>query len=120
MDFLECKICNIPYDEEDRWPRNAPCGHEWCSVCIDDLIEDSIFLCPKCRQKFKVDVPDDFPINFGLMDAIRAFKSNNISLPQKITPTISGASNVDVCKVHQKIIEHRCLKCRRWLWRYLS
>ena len=60
MDFLECKICNIPYDEEDRWPRNAPCGHEWCSVCIDDLIEDSIFLCPKCRQKFKVDVPDDF------------------------------------------------------------
>ncbi|CAL4127165.1 unnamed protein product, partial [Meganyctiphanes norvegica] len=115
MDFLECKICHVPYDEEDHRPRHAPCGHEVCTACVKALIKNGIFECPKCRQKNKVDVPSDMPVVFGLIDVIRAFKTRNIPMPNETEPSTSGTSNAEVCKVHHKAIGHRCLKCQMWL-----
>ncbi|CAL4078929.1 unnamed protein product, partial [Meganyctiphanes norvegica] len=115
MDFLECKVCHVPYDEEDHRPRNAPCGHELCSACIKALIKNRIFECPKCRQKNKVDVPEDLPVCFGLIDVIRAFKTQSISIPRETESRASGASNDESCSVHWKAIRHWCLKCQMWL-----
>ncbi|CAL4224964.1 unnamed protein product, partial [Meganyctiphanes norvegica] len=115
MDFLECKICHVPYDEGDHRPRNSPCGHEICTACLKALIKDSIFECPKCREKNKVDVPEDLPVSFGLIDVIRAFKTKNISSTKETEPKTAGATNDEVCKLHKKAIGHRCLKCQLWI-----
>ncbi|CAL4125591.1 unnamed protein product, partial [Meganyctiphanes norvegica] len=115
MDFLECKVCHIPYDEEGHRPRNATCGHEFCSACIKALIKNSIFECPKCRQKNQAEVPEDFQINFGLIEVVRGFKTISIPLAKETEPSASGATNDEVCKVHKKAIEHRCLKCQMWI-----
>ncbi|CAL4149346.1 unnamed protein product, partial [Meganyctiphanes norvegica] len=115
MDFLECKICHVPYDEEDHRPRHAPCGHEYCSACIKALIKDNIFECPKCRQKNKVCTPDDMPVNFGLIDVIRAFQSKSIPLAKESVLGAPGAANDEVCDVHCKAIAHWCFKCQLWI-----
>ena len=110
MDFLDCKICQVPYDEDDHRPRHAPCGHDLCSACVKTVIKEGLFEwglfeCPKCRQKSKIDVPDDFSINFGLIDVIRAFKTN---------PILSGVTNDEMCKLHYKGIRYWCLTCQIW------
>ncbi|CAL4218767.1 unnamed protein product, partial [Meganyctiphanes norvegica] len=115
MDFLECKICHIPYDEEDHRPRNAPCGHELCTACLGAIIKDSIFECPKCRQKHIVKIPDDLPVSFGLIDVIRAFKSKSIPLPKETEPSTPGATNEEVCNMHGKSLDHWCYKCQFWI-----
>ncbi|CAL4140718.1 unnamed protein product [Meganyctiphanes norvegica] len=112
MDFLECKICHIHYDEEEHRPRNAPCGHEFCTVCISALIKDSLFVCPKCRQKNRINVANDMPVNFGLIDVIRAFKSKSINSAKETDPKVSGATNDEVCIVHCKELTHWCYKCQ--------
>ncbi|CAL4079112.1 unnamed protein product [Meganyctiphanes norvegica] len=115
MDFLECKVCHVQYDEEEHRPRHALCGHEYCSTCIKALIKDSIFECPKCRQKNKVDAPEDMTVSFGLIDVIRAFKTKSIPLDKEMEPKSSGATNDEVCNMHGKSLGHWCLKCQLWL-----
>ncbi|CAL4094306.1 unnamed protein product, partial [Meganyctiphanes norvegica] len=112
---LECKICHVPYNEEEHRPRNALCGHEICTACVKALIKDNILECPTCRQKNTVKVPEDLTINFGLIDVIRAFKTNHISWTKKNEPNVSGATNDEICKVHYKAISHWCFKCQDWI-----
>ncbi|CAL4113254.1 unnamed protein product [Meganyctiphanes norvegica] len=115
MDFLECKVCHVPYNEDNHRPRNAPCGHELCTACIQGIIKDDIYMCPKCRQKHIVKVPEDLPVCFVLIDAIRAFKAQNISLLKETKSTVTGTTNDEVCDVHNKNIGHWCFKCQLWI-----
>ncbi|CAL4139559.1 unnamed protein product [Meganyctiphanes norvegica] len=115
MDFLECKVCHVQYDEEEHRPRHAPCGHEYCSACIKALIKDSIFECPKCREKNKVVAVEDMPVNFGLVDVIRAFKTKSIPLAKETESRLPTATNDEVCNMHCKSLSHWCLKCQLWL-----
>lgn len=115
MDFLECKICHIPYDEDDHRPRSAQCGHELCTACLRSLITNGLYCCPKCREVTKINVPDDLPVNFGLIDVIRAFKTNNLSVVKETGERLYGATNYEICKVHHKAIEYRCLGCEMWI-----
>ncbi|CAL4151186.1 unnamed protein product, partial [Meganyctiphanes norvegica] len=112
MDFLECKLCHVTYDEEEHRPRNALCGHEYCTVCIKALIKDSIFMCPKCRQKNNVDAAEDMPVNFGLIDVVRAFKTKSIPLAKETESILPRATDEEVCNFHCKSLRHWCLKCQ--------
>ncbi|CAL4187116.1 unnamed protein product [Meganyctiphanes norvegica] len=115
MDFLECKVCHVPYDEEEHRPRNAPCGHELCTACISALIKDSIFECPKCRQKSKVEVPGDMPVSYGLIDVIRAFSTQSIPMSRETESRASGSAIDEMCTVHSKALTHWCFKCQIWI-----
>ncbi|CAL4126156.1 unnamed protein product, partial [Meganyctiphanes norvegica] len=115
MDFLECKICHVPYDEEDHRPRTASCGHEFCTACIRALIKDKILECPTCRQKNKVDSANDLQINFDLIGVIRAFKTITIPLKNESETSRSGATNAEVCDFHCKALSHWCFKCQIWI-----
>ncbi|CAL4169252.1 unnamed protein product [Meganyctiphanes norvegica] len=115
MDFLECKICHVSYDEEDHQPRNAPCGHGYCTTCLKALINNSIFACPKCRKKHKVNFADDLPIHFDLIDVIQVFKAKDASLTTETESRVSDPTQNDVCNVHFKALGHWCFKCQIWL-----
>ena len=113
MNYLDCKICHIPFDEKDHQPRQTPCGHGLCTTCVKDCITRSIFKCPRCKKKIKVDVTEDLPVNFDLLDSIRAFKTEFESYLKKETEVgVPGASNYDLCFIHCKPIAHWCFKCR--------
>ncbi|CAL4086462.1 unnamed protein product, partial [Meganyctiphanes norvegica] len=115
MDFLECKICHVPYDEEDHRPRYAQCGHELCTACITSLIKDGTFECPKCRQKNLVYLPEDLPVCFALIDIIRTFKDKNIPLVKETAPIASGDTSEEICHIHCKALGHWCWKCQIWI-----
>ncbi|CAL4076527.1 unnamed protein product, partial [Meganyctiphanes norvegica] len=112
MDFLECKICHVPYDEDDHRPRNATCGHGLCSACVTALIKDNIIECPTCRQKNKADTANDLQTNFDLLDVIRHFKTTNIPLDSENESIVAGATNEELCIIHCKSLGHWCLKCQ--------
>ncbi|CAL4236883.1 unnamed protein product [Meganyctiphanes norvegica] len=115
MDFLECKICHVPYDEDNHRPRYAQCGHELCTACLKALIKDGAFECPKCRQKNLVYLPEDLPVCFALIDIIRAFKDRNIASVKETAPIVSGPTTEEVCNIHSKALGHWCWKCQVWL-----
>ncbi|CAL4122035.1 unnamed protein product [Meganyctiphanes norvegica] len=114
MDFLECKICHDPYDEDGHRPRNAPCGHEFCTACVKSLILNSTFVCPRCRKEHKIEVPEDLSVNFGLIDAIREFKTKGHST-KETESIVSEATINEVCNIHCQAIGHWCCKCQIWL-----
>ena len=114
MDCLDCKVCNDPYDEEEHRPRTAPCGHDYCTACVQALINNKLFVCPKCRQEHKVDVVDDLLVNFGLIDVIRAFKTKDDPITKE-SKSISGDANDGVCFVHCKTVSNYCFNCKIWI-----
>ncbi|CAL4128222.1 unnamed protein product, partial [Meganyctiphanes norvegica] len=112
MEFLECKVCHEPYDEDDHRPRHAPCGHGLCTACIGALIKDGIYECPTCRQKNKVVTADDLQVNYDLIEVIRGFKTKNVPMPKETESIVFGASNEEVCTIHSKTLELWCLTCQ--------
>ena len=63
---MECKSCYELFDEQQRVPRNLPCGHTYCEICLDQVLSIKKKLeCPECR--FKVDTlikPNSLSKNF--------------------------------------------------------
>ncbi len=35
MDFTECTICRVAFDENEMYPMVLSCGHTYCWGCID-------------------------------------------------------------------------------------
>jgi len=49
---MECRSCYEVFDEFKRIPRNLPCGHTYCEVCLDQVVFIKKKLeCPECRFK---------------------------------------------------------------------
>ncbi|XP_041379301.1 uncharacterized protein LOC121391900 [Gigantopelta aegis] len=82
-DRVSCPLCISVYKD----PRNLPCGHTFCSNCLQSHISASIspdktFRCPMCM--LSINIPDNkkeanrwatqFPLNVALTDAIDEVK----------------------------------------------
>lgn len=49
---MECTSCFEVYDEEKKIPRNLPCGHTYCEVCLTAIYSKKKRLeCPICQTK---------------------------------------------------------------------
>lgn len=69
----ECKVCLEDYDAERR-PRNLPCGHTFCSLCLDGLISLGSLSCPTCRRKHYGMDATFFQINYALEELLSQMK----------------------------------------------
>lgn len=50
MDFTECLICRIEYNDKDRYPMVLSCGHTLCQECIKQISQkEPEVKCPKCK-----------------------------------------------------------------------
>ncbi|XP_041375447.1 uncharacterized protein LOC121388245 [Gigantopelta aegis] len=94
-DGVSCPLCISVYKD----PRTLPCGHTFCSNCLQRHISASIgpgktFRCPMCMHS--INIPDDkkeantwatqFPLNVALthaIDEVKQLKQRDASSAQK-------------------------------------
>ena len=69
----DCPICNYPYaDTYERTPRVLPCGHTYCTSCIDHMLLPTSIRCPLCNAVHRVSQlnPLQFPANYAVMQVL--------------------------------------------------
>nr|XP_053650556.1 tripartite motif-containing protein 5-like [Cherax quadricarinatus] len=75
----ECNVCYNNYDEELRRPRNLPCGHAFCTQCIEDTINNVQLTCPSCRAEHSATAATQFPISYGMEAFMKKFTSMQVT-----------------------------------------
>lgn len=89
------------FDDVVQRPRNLPCGHTFCTSCINGLKEQGHVTCPNCRLKHAVPEMGQFPISYITEAFIKRLRGPALaSLPLmseetvKSPPSLSGRSNL--------------------------
>lgn len=77
---LECKVCLETYEEANRRPRTLPCGHTFCSTCINNMLKDGMVSCPTCRTDHNTTDATNFPINY-LVEELIASITTAVNFP---------------------------------------
>nr|XP_053644925.1 tripartite motif-containing protein 59-like [Cherax quadricarinatus] len=75
----ECKVCFNNYDEELQRPRTLPCGHTFCSQCIEDTIKNAQLTCPSCRAEHSATDATQFPISYTMEAVIKKLRSIQVT-----------------------------------------
>ncbi|XP_040000558.1 E3 ubiquitin/ISG15 ligase TRIM25-like isoform X3 [Xiphias gladius] len=111
-DQFNCSICLDVLKD----PVTIPCGHSYCSNCIQDYWDQDdylgIFVCPQCRQNF-----NPRPVlarNTMLADVVEKFKKTGLqeaTAPEN--PSFAEADDVecDVCTGRKNKAVKSCLVC---------
>ncbi|XP_069192069.1 tripartite motif-containing protein 59-like [Procambarus clarkii] len=71
----ECSVCYNDYDDNQLRPRTLPCGHTFCSQCIDNAIKNGQLTCPSCRGQHAATAATQFPISYGMEALVRKLKN---------------------------------------------
>ncbi|GAA6219547.1 E3 ubiquitin/ISG15 ligase TRIM25-like, partial [Lates japonicus] len=111
-DQFNCSICLDVLKD----PVTIPCGHSYCSGCIQDYWDQDdylgIFVCPQCRQNFNP--RPALARNTMLADVVEKFKKTGL---QETTTTLNQsfaeADDVecDVCTGRKNKALKSCLVC---------
>lgn len=72
--LIICDICSEQFHPniEDKKPRFLPCGHTFCTSCINKL-NSTKPECPLDRKEFKMENIKDLPINFHCLKLLDSF-----------------------------------------------
>ncbi|XP_069167424.1 tripartite motif-containing protein 59-like [Procambarus clarkii] len=96
----ECSVCYNDYDDNQLRPRTLPCGHTFCSQCIDNGIENGQLTCPNCRAEHAATAATQFPISYAVEAFVRKLK--DIQLTQKKTVPVKK-------KLHSLVQEQKSI-----------
>lgn len=69
----ECSVCAEVYDEEEDKPRCLPCGHTYCTICIDCMVKHGYVECPDCHVQHEGTSAAQFPVNHGILALMKEF-----------------------------------------------
>ncbi|XP_069189657.1 uncharacterized protein [Procambarus clarkii] len=81
----ECSVCFNDYGDNQLRPRTLPCGHTFCSQCIDNAIKNGQVTCPSCRAQHAATAATQFPISYGMEALIRKLKGIEV-VPGETVP----------------------------------
>ncbi|CAL4106878.1 unnamed protein product [Meganyctiphanes norvegica] len=62
MDKSNCSICDNEFDGTTLCPRTLPCGHSFCTQCIQSGINKGNGVCLTCSVEHGVNCATDLPI----------------------------------------------------------
>ncbi|KAK8379977.1 hypothetical protein O3P69_019790 [Scylla paramamosain] len=62
----DCQVCMTAFDDTLQRPRTLPCGHTFCTPCVNRLTARGQVMCATCRLGHPVPEAGQFPINFTL------------------------------------------------------
>ncbi|CAL4212894.1 unnamed protein product, partial [Meganyctiphanes norvegica] len=100
MDKSECSICNNIFDGEARRPRALPCGHGFCTLCLEAYIKTGRTTCPTCRVEHGASSATDLPVSFMLEELLQ--KASSAAASQKHEPEPTHNENiVEMCPKHK-------------------
>ena len=94
--------------------RCFPCGHTYCSECINGVQSTSLstdYICPICRQKFPI--RQVFPKNYSVLEAAESHCSyTHKQEPEKAKTNEEDKAAPAMCVIHpKKKIKFFCLNC---------
>ncbi|XP_069176890.1 uncharacterized protein [Procambarus clarkii] len=104
----ECSVCFNNYDDNQLRPRTLPCGHTFCSQCIDNANKNGQLTCPSCRAEHAATAATRFPINYGMEALIRKLKGIKV-VPEKTLPAkpIKAPARGISKKLHSMVEEQK-------------
>ncbi|XP_069195173.1 tripartite motif containing 13-like [Procambarus clarkii] len=80
----ECSVCFNDYDDNQLRPRNLPCGHTFCSQCIDNAIKNGQLSCPSCRAQHTATAATQFPISYAVEAFVRKLKNIQLTTEEVV------------------------------------
>nr|XP_045589066.1 uncharacterized protein LOC123751008 [Procambarus clarkii] len=80
----ECSVCVNNYDDNQLRPRTLPCGHTFCSQCIDNAIKNGQLTCPSCRAEHAATAATQFPINYAVEAFVRKLKNIQLTTEEVV------------------------------------
>ncbi|XP_069193138.1 uncharacterized protein [Procambarus clarkii] len=80
----ECSVCFNDYAENRLRPRTLPCGHTFCSQCIDNAIKNGQLTCPSCRAEHAATASTQFPINYAVEALVRKLKNIQLTTEEVV------------------------------------
>ncbi|OMJ80622.1 hypothetical protein SteCoe_19108 [Stentor coeruleus] len=122
MDF-ECHICSNPYTSAYRIPKVIPCGHTFCSICLEDLQKRQNLICPQCQKSW--DSSNPISTNHSLVKLIIEIELYCQNHNQgQLAVCINRATLVSLCEqCAQNIPEElkiQVQKAKSWLKKQIS
>jgi Ca2+-binding EF-hand superfamily protein len=73
-DLLTCQICFELYDTTIRIPKQLPCQHVYCLVCLNSLLNNQQIQCPNDRQFFAIDSLNSVPNSRIILNLLDVYK----------------------------------------------
>ncbi|XP_069192210.1 E3 ubiquitin-protein ligase TRIM13-like [Procambarus clarkii] len=80
----ECSVCFNDYDDNQLRPRTLPCGHTFCSQCIDNAIKNGQLTCPSCRDEHAATASTQFPISYAVEAFVRKLKNIQLTIEEVV------------------------------------
>ncbi|XP_069193067.1 tripartite motif-containing protein 59-like [Procambarus clarkii] len=80
----ECSVCFNDYDDNRLRPRTLPCGHTFCSQCIDNAIKNGQLTCPSCRAEHAATASTQFPISYVVEAFVRKLKNIQLTAEEVV------------------------------------
>ncbi|XP_069180535.1 uncharacterized protein [Procambarus clarkii] len=103
----ECSVCFNNYDDTLLRPRNLPCGHSFCSQCIDNAIKNGQLNCPSCRAQHTATAATQFPISYGMEAFIRKLKGMEVVPVETVPAKPNKASTRGISKKLRSLVEEQ-------------
>ncbi|CAL4129736.1 unnamed protein product, partial [Meganyctiphanes norvegica] len=104
MDKSVCSICVNTFDASNHRPRALPCGHGFCTACIQACISKGNRNCPRCRVEHGANLATDLPVSFILEEFIHKLQISDVEM----CPKHKGVPLHFFCKSHGFKICHSC------------
>ncbi|CAL4124837.1 unnamed protein product [Meganyctiphanes norvegica] len=118
METCECSICDNIFDAARHRPRALPCGHGFCTQCIEKCIRRGNKSCPICKKEYSANSAIDLPVCFLLEELLHkaavseSHKQNSDSVTEEdsigMCPNHKGISLYFLCTTHNMKVCHSC------------
>lgn len=77
----ECPVCMTAFDDTVQRPRTLPCGHTFCTSCMDKLNDKDTVTCPTCRVVHAVPEEGQFPVSYIVEAFIKRMRDSSTWAP---------------------------------------